>query len=732
MTLVLRTQSSGLNPEFSHPVRHSRPAKHSDRQRGHFRRRARVEHRTKGHQLIWTEGSKGEADSLRRLWQTSGCVQPMKYTPVGKTDVHQVEVVFVPGTLSIRQSGPSKFAMSVEIEELPFSDPTSIESTGDLNVIVFNIDDAGREYLSAYDNATWTGDPIPTPWANKWDTGTFPYPPSPVMDDLAANGLLLSRFHVAAMCSPTRSALITGRSNQEHGLGNAIQSQTGPEFQFQGTPLYQLLAEQGSRYERIHIGKWHVTQTTLGPVDGSGPDQASSIAAHKKVVERGYANLFYGNSSNHEEVPGIVPGSDIADHTQFTWCRHDVRDNPRPFTGGPGGPYDGDPDLTFDIYYTGDDAGTPNSLIYETDAAIKAIEEAEEDGKPFVMHFWYHAVHTPHDWDEMGGAYLSAQGYHSYGATDPGTVPGRIKAFTESVDTSIGLVRAALSPSQAAKTMIVVITDNGSTSSMLVPHTIADDAANEDILEAGKDTVPVSGYNDSHSKRSPWEGGIGAACIIHGPAVVNPGDGSAPRVWNGLCGVEDLFRLMAEWTGARLTEDVIYQTPVLSSAVKDTHAKGRDFYIQSAYQNGYQHDPFSEDQSGQIRFVSAQSHEGYKLLWVRAGGELSPNTEPPSPGTLTSSYPDEPTASWLWQFYDMNANPLEANAPDAPTHYGDMFWKPNSGWTDDQAHDYEEKTPGRRWLALAANQPDHLPHFEKLYLALAEKSLIPPGMELPI
>ena len=41
----------------------------------------------------------------------------------------------------------------------------------------------------------------------------------PTAERLADNGLRYSRFHVTALCSPTRQALMTGRNHHSVGMG---------------------------------------------------------------------------------------------------------------------------------------------------------------------------------------------------------------------------------------------------------------------------------------------------------------------------------------------------------------------------------------------------------------------------------------------------------------------------------------------------------------------------------
>ena len=42
--------------------------------------------------------------------------------------------------------------------------------------------------------------------------------PTPVLDSLAKDGLRYNNFHATALCSPTRSALITGRNHGTIGF----------------------------------------------------------------------------------------------------------------------------------------------------------------------------------------------------------------------------------------------------------------------------------------------------------------------------------------------------------------------------------------------------------------------------------------------------------------------------------------------------------------------------------
>jgi arylsulfatase A-like enzyme len=49
----------------------------------------------------------------------------------------------------------------------------------------------------------------------------------PTMDRLAANGLTYSQWHTTAVCSPTRSTMLTGRNHHQNGYGSIAESAVG-------------------------------------------------------------------------------------------------------------------------------------------------------------------------------------------------------------------------------------------------------------------------------------------------------------------------------------------------------------------------------------------------------------------------------------------------------------------------------------------------------------------------
>ncbi len=115
------------------------------------------------------------------------------------------------------------------------------------NVIVIMTDDVGFGASSTF------GGPIPTA----------------AFDGLAKTGLKYNEFHVTALCSPTRAALMTGRNNHDVGVALTEESVDGYEGYTGMIPksagtIAEILKQNG--YNTAQFGKWHLTpHTEEGP-----------------------------------------------------------------------------------------------------------------------------------------------------------------------------------------------------------------------------------------------------------------------------------------------------------------------------------------------------------------------------------------------------------------------------------------------------------------------------------
>jgi len=80
--------------------------------------------------------------------------------------------------------------------------PSAVLSAGRPNVVILLADDLGTKDLGCY------GGPVKTP----------------VLDGLAARGVRFTDFHAgAAICSPSRATLLTGRQHLRTGIYGVLQ-----------------------------------------------------------------------------------------------------------------------------------------------------------------------------------------------------------------------------------------------------------------------------------------------------------------------------------------------------------------------------------------------------------------------------------------------------------------------------------------------------------------------------
>ena len=160
------------------------------------------------------------------------------------------------------------------------------------NVLVVLIDDAG------FGNPSTFGGAIDTPNYTR----------------MADEGLRYNRFHVTAVCSPTRAAMLTGRNQHRVGFG-LVAEFSGPFPGYNATiprdcaTLPRILQENG--YMTSAIGKWHLTpdnqQGSSGPFNrwpsGLGFDYYWGFLG-------GEAGQYDPVITENQKVQGVPEGKD--------------------------------------------------------------------------------------------------------------------------------------------------------------------------------------------------------------------------------------------------------------------------------------------------------------------------------------------------------------------------------------------------------------------------------------
>jgi arylsulfatase A-like enzyme len=205
---------------------------------------------------------------------------------------------------------------------------------GKPNVLMVVLDDTGFGQLGCY------GSPIETP----------------NFDALAANGLRYNNMHTTALCSPSRSCILTGRNHHSNGMAAITELASGyPGYNgiipFENGFLSEMLLDHG--YNTFMVGKWHLTpsnqETAAGPYD-------------RWPLARGFERFY-----------GFLGGDTSQWYPDLVYDNHQVEPPATPEEG----------------YHLSADL---------VDRSIQFIADSKQidPDKPFYLHLCFGATHAPH------------------------------------------------------------------------------------------------------------------------------------------------------------------------------------------------------------------------------------------------------------------------------------------------------------------------------------------------
>ena len=205
---------------------------------------------------------------------------------------------------------------------------------GSPNVLFFIIDDVGYGQLSTFGGMVET----------------------PNIDRVAAKGLRYANMHTTALCSPTRSCVLTGRNHHSNGVASIMETATGypgydARMPFSNGMISEVLRARG--YNTFAVGKWHLS-----------PSEENTAAGpfHRWPMGRGFERYY-----------GFLGGETNQWYPDLTEDNRSVE--------APGTPEEG--------YHLSEDLA---------DQAIRMILDAHVNApeKPFFLYYATGAGHAPH------------------------------------------------------------------------------------------------------------------------------------------------------------------------------------------------------------------------------------------------------------------------------------------------------------------------------------------------
>jgi arylsulfatase A-like enzyme len=250
-----------------------------------------------------------------------------------------------------------------------------------------------------------------------------PHVKTPVLDEMAASGLRLERFHAAhPNCSPTRASFLTGRHPNRMGT-----FAPGWSLRPEEITIAHVLRKAG--YRCGHFGKWHV-----GPVKAASPTNPGAMGFHE-------------------------------------WVSHDNFFELNPSLSRNGGP----PEVI---------QGESSDIV--VGEAIRFIDSAKQEGQPFLAVVWFGSPHEPYSglaadlalYDDLPAKYskqVSLTSNETGGPTQrpQGEVLRERYAEITAMDRAIGRLRKHLAAEGLRQdTLLFYCGDNGTSAdaALGVPH----------------------------------------------------------------------------------------------------------------------------------------------------------------------------------------------------------------------------------------------------------------------
>ncbi len=300
--------------------------------------------------------------------------------------------------------------------------------------------------------------------------------PTPNLDRLVSEGMIFTDAHsAAAVCSPTRYGLLTGRYAWRTCLqSGGLDTFEPPLIASNRLTLPAMLKNNG--YNTACFGKWHLGWDWPDPPVENGPYPDFTAAIKSGPTERGFDYYF---------------GTDVPNHPPFTFIENDH------VTTQPTDTYTHNPPISFGMKPGPMAPGWQFDQILPTTTqlSVKYIHEQAQRQAPFFLYF---SMTSPHEPITPSPRFKNKSGI------------APIADLMMETDWSVGQIISAIDNAGIAENTLLIFTaDNG--------HNRAAPAWDKLVEHNHHPSGPYRG-----GKFAIWEGGHREPFIVRWPRVVSP------------------------------------------------------------------------------------------------------------------------------------------------------------------------------------------------------------------
>ncbi|HTL74548.1 MAG TPA: sulfatase [bacterium] len=422
------------------------------------------------------------------------------------------------------------------------------------------------------------------------------YYETPNIDKLVDQGVAFSQAYVFQLCSPSRSAILTGKNPSRIGVTTAW-FETLTNYYNQGlTPPPGYHPLDSIHFDKIKVQQaWKNGRVLQGLPSGQPMDQGWNELCLPEVLTN-YDSAFLGKwhlggagvvgyQPKDQGFKDVLAYLDSGASRHFGW-RPDW--TPGAWTGWPGWSHIRNQPRAHGFYPL-PEPGSPYLADALTDLAVDYIHRrAQTPADPFLLYFCHYEVHEPLQARPEDIKFFQNKSTRGWNGQTNAVYAGMIKALDDSVGR---VVQALKDTGQLDNTIIVFLSDNGGLMGPTVNAPLRD------------------------GKAFLYEGGVRAPLVISWPKHFAPAWCDVP-----VCAATDIMPTLAALTGSQVPATDKIDGESLVPLLTDPADSAGGYQVKPIYWSYPFNCALNDPETGLPLPPASSVRAGdYKLIWNWAG-----------------------------------------------------------------------------------------------------------------